>query len=59
LNIALPLPWSNNTSYCLIDVDTKAGLTVDVLVQQKNYLLVALKNEIYTFEHLSEIYDSA
>ena len=49
----------NNTSYCLIDVVTKAGLNVDVLVQQINYLPVAFKNEIHTDEHLTEIYDSA
>jgi transposase-like protein len=49
----------NNTSYCLIDVVTKEGLTVDVLVQQRNSLPVAFKNEIHTDEHLSEIYDSA
>jgi len=40
-------------------VVTKAGLTVDVLVQQINYLLIALKHEKYTYEHLSEKYDRA
>jgi len=50
---------SNNKSYCLLDLVTKTGLTVDVIVQQRNYLLVSLKNEKYTYEHLSEIYDSA